>query len=200
MQDLPAPVEVREAARRILESGDFTFSRPADPNVLAWLWHKFLDLVEALRTLPAAVRLIIMGICVLVLAAIFAHAWVVFMRSVRKSRRKGADDARRPRAEKPSSLLDAARKAAAAGDIAAALTLYMRGVLAGLDQRGLQRQIETATAHEYLGLLRRHPQERALFEQFLRFYEPGVFGRRALGGDPMNECDRLARRLAAGHG
>lgn len=189
---------MRDAARRILESGDFAFGPRADLGVWQWIWRKiqaFFDALAALRETAPALTWVIVGACVLVLAAILAHAWIVLSRTLRAAKAKAEGPEAAARREKARQLLASARESAAAGDIARALSLYMRAVLVGLDERGLQRQTETATAREYLSLLTRHPQEHRLLEQFLRFYEPGVFGRRAFGPEPLRECDHLARRL-----
>jgi hypothetical protein len=117
-------------------------------------------------------------------------------RAFRASRGRDRAAAGKRDARSPRALLDDARAAARRGDAAAALTLYLRGAVLGLDGRGLVRATDTATVREYLALLGRHAAERGLFSRFLNHYEPGVFGRRPVPRESLDECDGLARRLA----
>lgn len=197
-QDLPESEAVRDAARRILESEEFQFGPNTNTGFMDWVMRKLRQLFDALGSLSEsspALSWLIIGLCVAVLALIAFHMIVVIRRAIAASRAPGGPRAAAARREKPSQLLDRARQAAAAGDIPGALTLYLRAAILGLDHRGLQRLTETATAREYLALLRKHPAERSLLERLLAHYEPGVFGRRPLGPEPMNDVDTLARRL-----
>ncbi len=199
LQDLPDSGAVRDSARRILSSEEFQFGPETDAGLLAWLGDKvrrFFEVLGSLWETSPALAWLIIGACVVVLGFIVVHMIVVIRRAIAASRTPGGARAAVARRERAAQLLAQARQVAAAGDIPAALTLYLRAAILGLDQRGIQRHIETATAREYLLLLRRHPAERTLFERLLAYYEPGVFGRRELGPEPLKDVDTLARRLA----
>jgi uncharacterized MAPEG superfamily protein len=158
--------------------------------------QEFFNWIGELYQYSPLLYWVVLILCCLILAAIFTHAGVVMARAFRAARRSGAG----PRAARdrtsPSKLLEEARRAAAAGETARALTLYLRAAILGLDLRGLVRTTETATVREYLGLLGRCPSERGLFERFLLHYEPGVFGRRRLEPASWQECDGITRRLS----
>jgi hypothetical protein len=199
LQDLPDPGAVRDSARRILSSEEFQFGPRSDSGLFDGVWEKlrrFFDALGSLAETSPMLAWLIIGACFVVLGLIVAHMVVVIRRAIAASRAPGAAPAAATGREVAAQLLDRARKAAAAGDIPGALTLYLRAAILGLDERGVQRLVETATAREYLSLLRKSLDERTLFERLLAHYEPAVFGRRALGPEPMLDVDTLARKLA----
>ena len=196
---LPAASEIRAAAERILDSPDFRSRGSGGPSMAEWLMEKLRGIAEWLGRLHGfspVLYWVVLVICCLILAAVFAHAGVVLARAFRAARKPGGDPRLLRDRRSPSKLLEEARQAALAGDTARALTLYLRAAILGLDLRGLVRATDTATVREYLGLLTRHPRERGLFERFLLHYEPGVFGRRNLEAASLQECDGLTRRLS----
>jgi len=199
LQDLPDAGAVRDSARRILSSEEFQFGPRSDRGLFDGLLEKlrqFFDALGSLAETSPALAWLIIGACVVVLGLIALHMVVVIRRAIAASRAPGgAPAAAAARREVAAQILERAREAAATGDIPGALTLYLRASILGLDQRGIQRLVETATAREYLSLLRKRPDERTLFERLLAHYEPAVFGRRALGPEPMKDVDALARRL-----
>ena len=198
--------EVRKTLDRILSSPEYEGQLPkpdAAKTFWGWLGEQIAKLFRAMTSLGEAAPAVFWGIlilCLLVLAAIFAHGGVILVRTLRASRAggKGAGAPKGTRFEDAEALFEKARAAAARGEFTEAVRLCHRAALMGLDRRGLIRFQESLTSGDYRGQLRPHDSDRSLFVALTRIYEPAYFGMAATGDGEYGESLRLARRLAAG--
>jgi len=193
----PSKDDVKKATTEILSSRDYN-RRDESPTVAKELYErirKWFDSLGKLWDRSPTLAWIVLGILVAALVAIIGHFCTVLYRSTRavKLAREGRVAVRH--SDDPRTLLDGARKA---GDVIAALTLYVQAAMAGLDRRGVVRLTETATVREYRGLLRTRPIDARLFERLMTVYEPGVFGRKPVAAEAVREVDKAAEQLIGG--
>ena len=193
----PSKDDVKRATREILSSRDYD-RRAQESSTGKRLYEKVRDWFDSLgglwETSPILAKVLI-GLLLGVLLAIIVHFCTVLYRSTRavKEAREGRAAVRQ--SDDPRALLEGARKA---GDVLAALTLYVQAVMAGLDRRGVVRLTETATVREYRGLLRARPADARLFERLMTVYEPGVFGRKPVSPEAVRDVDQAAELLIGG--
>jgi len=200
---LPSGPEIHRNLERILSSGDYETSRPdADPAATFWsrVLRKIGELLRGLTFLgdsSPTLFWMILGVCLLILAAIFAHGGVILARSLRAGRaREFRPDAQSGRAEEWGAILERAAEEAREGRFTEAIRLCHRGALLGLDRRGLVRFHESYTSGDYRRQLQERVRERQLFDGLARVFEPAFFGRIPAGQPEYTESNRLARALA----
>lgn len=192
----PARQEIQDVTRDVLSSRDYN-PRQVSPTLAQRAWERLKRLFDSIGRVwevPGLGWLLTGGLAAILLA-ILGHVALIFYRATRVRKKDVIAMAKTARGD-PGKLLEEARKAAAGGDLVAALTLYVRASLEGLDRRGIVRLTETSTVREVRGMLHARPTEAKLVDQLLVIYEPGVFGRKPVTGEAMQGCDAAARRLA----
>lgn len=142
----PPPDEVRATISGILSSPGYEVNPPLGWHVQQWLLEQLERLAAAMQGmagsavlggLPAWLTAVIIGACVVALALIAYHLLYTLrtlMVEPRRHAHAGAITA--PPTRSPEQVMREAEKAAAAGDLRAALRRLYEAVLLRLDRRG----------------------------------------------------------------
>jgi hypothetical protein len=186
-----APGDPTSAAlRAVLDS---VFSSPAyrwveEPPVLRMLrewWHRLTGWLESLRVgNPAAFRLFVFALLILLVLVLAHGAWVVW-RTVRGA--STADEAEPLPAQRevrdPAWFFRAADRAAGEGRTAEALQLAFVGLALTLDGQGLLRYHTSKTPAECVREARLAGEDRERLRALVRALYAHVFGGRPFGPD-----------------
>lgn len=170
---------LRTVIDRVLASPDYQVRAPEDPWApAARAWRALLDWFDRLEATDPLAYKALVGVLLLVLAAIVGHAMWIAARTLRAGAAR-ADDAEAPVASAPR---DAAWYAAEAGRLAAAGRLaeamqadFLRLVLE-LDARRVTRFHPSKTPIEYVHEAALAPDARAEFRRLVRLLYLHAFG------------------------
>lgn len=188
---------VQEAVREVLSSRDYD-DVSLSPTIGQRILEKIKEWFSAIGRIwqvSEPLAWTVMIVACLALIAIAVHFFTVLFRATRSVKEAREGRAAVARREDPRLLLDRARKAP---EIMAKLRLYVQAAIAGLDRRGVVRLLETATVREYRSFLTARPGDAASFDRLMSTYEPGVFGRKPVAAEAIQECDRAAVQLIGG--
>jgi hypothetical protein len=208
---LPGPAEVERALRRVYARPEF-----APERTDGWLYRfnqwwqgvedafwGFIDRLHLLQHTAPVLFWILIAWLVLALIAILAHLGMTAAAAIRArdaaDRRQAAEGGGPLRPRTAQDWDEEARRAAEAGRLREASVYTYQAMLLRLDARGVVRFDPCKTPGDYRRETRRHAGPGNAFGQFLRIFEPVVFGGRAMDGEGYQRL-RAAAAEAVGHG
>jgi hypothetical protein len=184
----PAASEVRRVVEEVLARPEFRSARAREPSVLSRFWDWLSDWLSSVFGIsPAGAGQLILWVgCALLLAAavfVLLQLWRA-MQSARASDGATALDPHAERRLRVGELLERARAASAAGELALALRLYFSALVIGLGERGDLEYRDSWTNRELLERGRPAPAALSLLKPLV----PGL-DRKSFGHEPTSPAD-----------
>ena len=205
---LPTAAQVDEALRRVYARAELQPPRPGRlDGVREWwrrTWARFGEWFSSfgdLRSDSPVVYWLVIGILV---AAGLAILFFMVRNTLARLDEPGERRPLRPagpvnaRAKTAAEWEDEARRAAAAGRFREAAVALYQALLLRLEAAGVIRYDPSKTPGDYRREARRDPRAAGALTQFLRGFEPAVFGGRALDGDGYERLRAAAAEAGGG--